>query len=68
MNELFLPHNISRAEYERVRKELEKYPDANMDIAEYSFEEDKSFWLILPDKDVKILIMASQKPQQQPTP
>lgn len=69
MNELFLPIEITDAERERVYAELAQYPDANIETSEYHFEDDLSLWLVLPDKDARILIMPSpEPPESQPTP
>lgn len=63
MNELFLPHNISSAERERVYAELAQYPGADIDNAEYIMK-DSTLWLILPDKDARIRIMPPE-PQEE---
>lgn len=65
MNELFLPHNISSAERERVYAELAQYPGADIDNAEYIMK-DSTLWLILPDKDARIRIMPPE-PQKEET-
>lgn len=56
MKQIFLPHNISSAERERVYAELAQYPNADIDNAEYIME-DSSLWLVLPDKNARIRIM-----------